>query len=391
MLLAGLAIAVPTAIYTLANISRAGNPAFALRLVGNDARALEKLSDVQFEASLRSRKWEGAEALAQAALKRDATSVRAARTLGMVADLERRPKQAALLIQYANKLSRRDLGVHLYLIEQHVAKEDARGALRQFDLALRTSNAAFDILTPVLSGAIGDPQLRAPIAELFDTDPEWLPRFLEAVIPTTESPKALAQVLLAARKSHAARAPEATRQLLQRFIKDEEFRFAKAFYTARTPAAKRGTGLVVDGNFTSGGEAFPFGWSYTLASDIGAESTPPQGLRYYASMGQGGRAATQLLTLDPGTYRLVSVATNPSTDGFAGPAWVMRCAGARGRELMTMRFPRQAQRDMQMSRVVTIPSQSCAAQWLLLELRGTQEQEGLDGFVRSVRIVPAGK
>ncbi|MFV3464693.1 hypothetical protein ACNJFH_21305, partial [Mycobacterium tuberculosis] len=87
--------------------------------------------------------------LAQAALQRDPMSVRAVSTLAFLAAEKGNAVQAARLLAYSERLSRRDLPTQLALIETKVQANDVVGALVHYDRALRTSKTSEAILVPV--------------------------------------------------------------------------------------------------------------------------------------------------------------------------------------------------------------------------------------------------
>src|SRR3546814_1290750 len=70
------------------------------------------------------------------------------------------------LLAYSQKLSRRDLRTQLMAIELAVAQGDISGALRHYDIALRTKKNAPELLFPVLTSALPDPRSEERTSEL---------------------------------------------------------------------------------------------------------------------------------------------------------------------------------------------------------------------------------
>jgi len=144
-----------TVAVSAANALRQVRPDLAHRIMPFDARANAGLAE---QASVRMAQDRAARAtaagLAREALSRDVTVVAAWRTLGLELETEGRRGDAERLIRFAERLSRRDLPTQLWLIEANVARNDIEGALAHYNIALRTSQAAADVLFPILVQAI---------------------------------------------------------------------------------------------------------------------------------------------------------------------------------------------------------------------------------------------
>ena len=119
-----------------------------------------------------------ARTLALAALRRDPTMAPAWRLLALAASMQGREREAARLFHFAERLSRRDLPTQLWLIEESVSRNDIPGALRHYDIALRTSLASPELLFPVLTRASGDNNVVGPLGTLLASDPPWRETFL---------------------------------------------------------------------------------------------------------------------------------------------------------------------------------------------------------------------
>lgn len=80
-----------------------------------------------------------ADRLARLALRQDPTAVAALATLGLNAQIRGDTNSARRYFAYSDKLSRRSLTTRLWAIEDAVARDDIPAALRNYDVALRTS------------------------------------------------------------------------------------------------------------------------------------------------------------------------------------------------------------------------------------------------------------
>ena len=129
--------------------------------------------------------------LAQRALLQDAMAVQAVTALGLQAQLRGDTAKARLLFDYANTLSRRDLQVQLWTIEDAIARGDIPRTLHEYDVALRTSKAAPDLLFPVLSGAISEGEVRRNLVKTLAKRPQWANDFVSYVANAGVDPKSV--------------------------------------------------------------------------------------------------------------------------------------------------------------------------------------------------------
>ena len=94
---------------------------------------------------------------ARDALLDDATAADALTVLAFQAQLRGDREKADAIFRYSSQLSRRELRPRLWQIEAAVARGDIAGALRQYDIALRTSKEAGPLLYPTLGAAMAEP------------------------------------------------------------------------------------------------------------------------------------------------------------------------------------------------------------------------------------------
>src|SRR3546814_3599342 len=63
-------------------------------------------------------------------------------------------------------------------IELAVAQGDISGALRHYDIALRTKKNAPELLFPVLTSALPDPAIRTELVKTLGGQPKWAAGFI---------------------------------------------------------------------------------------------------------------------------------------------------------------------------------------------------------------------
>lgn len=306
-------------------------------------------------------------ALVDRALARDATLPAAIELAALRAEAAGDKAQGARLFELSDRISRRSLGTRVWLIQRSVDAGNVDGALKDFDIALRTSAAAPPILFPVLTNAASDAALVRPIAGLLERPSDWRAMFLHYAVTERHAPPGVADVVLAVRDRAWMRAERTDQALIGELVARGAFAEARR---VRNGFAAALTGLVADPTFSQASEAFPFGWDLVQSGEIEAVRGTVGGrpaLTYQVLGGAGGVAATQLLTLPPGDYRLAvrTAAGDPAT-----PFWTLTCGEPGGPQIA--RFDQPAQVGAEGVADFTVPA-GCAGQWLALHLRRPDE------------------
>ena len=99
-----------------------------------------------------------ARSLVARALDRDLTQVPAIEMRALDLAVSGKESEARQLFHWSDRLSRRSLPTRLWLIQDAVDHGNVAGALRDFDIALRTTTDAQPILFPVLAKASSRPE-----------------------------------------------------------------------------------------------------------------------------------------------------------------------------------------------------------------------------------------
>src|SRR3546814_6235165 len=77
-------------------------------------------------------------------------------------------------------------------IELAVAQGDISGALRHYDIALRTKKNAPELLFPVLTSALPDPAIRTELVKTLGGQPKWAAGFIHHAARSEVDPEASA-------------------------------------------------------------------------------------------------------------------------------------------------------------------------------------------------------
>jgi hypothetical protein len=343
----------------------------------------EKLSGPEGTLADRDR----ATRLARTALKNDPTAVKAVATLGMNAAIRGDHASAKRLFSYSQTLSRRDLRTQLWAIENAVASGDVAGALRHYDIALRTKKDAPHLLYPVLAGALADPQVQSELVDTLVRKPLWASSFVDYAAAGNSDPKAAAIVL---QKLHRARFPVsefASNSVISALLADKQYGAAWSLYSAVRPGAEirksrdaRFAALIQNPS--------PFDWVPTSEAGISAVIQPgPHGgiFDFAAPPSVGGTLLRQLQMLPVGEYVLQGHSTGIEQPSGSRPYWTLSCHG--GRELGRLEVPNSSQSGGQFTGYFTVPV-GCPVQILAFNARPSSEITGATGQIDQVLLAP---
>lgn len=376
--------------HSLAYIIRGSDPMRAHALAPWDGRITallsERLSGPDASAANRRR----ADDLARLALRQDPTAVSAVATLGINAQVRGDTAGARRILAYSEKLSRRDLRTRLWAIEDAVARNDIPGVLRNYDIALRTSRIAPDLLFPVLASAIGDTEIRQELAATMVRRPSWNDQFLGFVAGNGTDARATASLFETLHRRQIGLPLGAAPMLIGRLLAEQHIDDAWRFYAVMTPGVNRR--LARDPDFTANlTSPTPFDWQ--PITDSGVSATIQRGEQggifdFAVPPNLGGPLLRQTQLLPPGDYAIEGRSIGIDQADGALPYWTLTCA--EGRELGRVTVPNSAQANGRFAGRFTVPA-GCPVQQLQLVARPSEALSGLTGQIDDVRLRPAGR
>ena len=378
-------------IHAVANVTWQQNPDLALRFIPDHPLALSRKADELFAEKQDPATLAKVEAMAKQSLRGGALNPVAIRLLGYVADVRGDQKKARELMLLSQKVSRRDFGTQLWLIEDAVERDDKKQALYHYDIALRTTPSSFPILLPTLVGALDDPEVRAGLAPYVKAAPGWLPAFLSEAINTSNNPANVADVFM-----KAGSLPDRddyrtlTNNLLLQLAAKAKFPAFRQYYLSlpgSNPASLQSTGLnkaTVNLRYPAAGwqlvENPAIGGSFSQADKQGRHS-----LNAFAGSGERGELMRKVLFLKPGNYRFAArySALESAPDGEI--RWDLQCLSAAGNR--SQWFTASPVRKGQGSAVQEFSlGAECPYQMLILQVAGGSGQLGTEFTLQSVDI-----
>ncbi|RYF12977.1 MAG: hypothetical protein EOO77_16490 [Oxalobacteraceae bacterium] len=369
--------------YTLGYSLRTSATERGHRLAPADGRITALMAQRLAKIDARAADRHLANRLARAALLQDPTAVVAASTLGLNAQLAGDTKSARRLFSYAEKLSRREFQTEIWAIEDAVGRGDVPGVLHHYDVALRTSRSAPDVLFPILGTAISQPDVQRALLPVLNRAPSWRDPFFQWLIGNGINDKAAAILLAGMGEGGRRERSDLIARLEQNLIEAGDYATAWALYQRHQPMSRRD--VLRDGQFKAAGtgSGSPFDW--IMASEHGAATIGREGDGYAMTFTTAPASKDVLVKqfelLPPGRYRItdtVSLDSGSAPDSL--PYWSLRCVD--GREL-----GRQVLGEKGVNRTIIVPP-DCPAQWLALASDGGDAVSGVSGTVTNVAMTP---
>lgn len=378
-------------IHAVANVTWQQNPDMALSYVPDHPLALSRKADELFAEKQDPATLAKVEAMAKESLRGGALNPVAIRLLGYVADVRGDRKKARELMLLSQKVSRRDFGTQLWLIEDAVARGDKKQALYHYDIAMRTTPSSFPVLLPTLIGALSDPEVRVALVPHIKAAPEWLPAFLGQAIGTIDSPANLADVLVKAgglpdRDDYRGLSNALLTQLAAKgqFAAFREYYLSLRRSKVSTFASAAFTKDTVNLRYPVAGwqiiENPAFGGTFSQADKDGRHS-----LSAFVGTGERGELMRKHVFLKPGNYRFMARHSSQEASADAEVKWELQCLSATGSIAKWAVATPLRQGSFVTAQDFSIGTE-CLNQLLTLQVAGGSGQLGAEFIVRSVEI-----
>ena len=291
----------------LSGVMRNKNPAVALKFMPEESGALAARADHIYFENPKNPPAAG-RILAINALRAQAINPRALRVLGYYEEAIGDKSVAGPLIREAAKLSRREPGAQLWLIDASVRLGKPQEALNHYDILLRTKPSSQNILFDRLIAAIEFPEIQSGLKPYFRSQTTWPVQFLAYATAKGNNLPALVNVLTVTgglKDSEIVR--EQYRVLLLNLVDKQHYFDARRLYLELLKADPT---LLTDPRFNSAdvtGKYGPIGWTMSVEPDAGGgfsqrskDASPA--LTVFADTSATRRVANRLLFLKPGNY-----------------------------------------------------------------------------------------
>lgn len=383
----GLVGAWFAAALAISGVARVKAPQTALTAIPSESTALASRADQLIFANPKNPPRE-AELLARKALENQAINAKALRVLGYVADAKGDTEAAEKYVRMAAKLSRREPGAQLWLIEASARKGDIAQTLIHYDIALRTKPDTQTILFPRLVNAIEDREIRTALKPYIRAENGWAAGFLYFANANSKNLPAMVDLIVEAGgmvDSQNAKSQELG--LLSRLVAESFFADARRLYL-QMPGAKpaRLTSAAFDSSDRDS-QFGPMGWQLLDDPDAGGGFSGKAGdrqtmLSIFANSATTRPVATKLLYLKPGNYLFSARLANLDRGDGGFLRWQLRCPAMPAAPIWTIDSINASLRAE-----VSVPA-NCPVQFLDLIASGGKGQTGLEATVASVSVSP---
>lgn len=375
---------------TMARVVVKSNPMLAHRLAPGDGQITARYAQFLLYGESSGTRTSGAESAARQALIQDATAVDALSVLGLRSQIAGQDDAARRYFGYSLRMSRRELQPRLWAIEEAVARGDIDGALSHYDLALRTSRTASQVLFPPLATALSEPLvLDRIVALLLGRDPPWRRDFLTYASLSAPDPTSVASFM---EKAQAAgiEIPEAERANLVNALARKgmwqeawtsltSYRKGLARNRSRDPRFMRGTLASTT-----------FDWSVIDQNGVSSAIVPGRtegSFEFSAAPSAGGTVLTQSLLLPSGRYILRGRSADVAIGDGARPYWSVTCID--GRQIGRITVPDSAANGGRFAGPVVVPA-SCVTQFVTFVVQPSDSISGITGRILEAAILPEG-
>lgn len=379
-LVVGLVVlAWQTVAFGMGVVLRRQAPVLAARFAPGNALVLGRLAQFELKAS-----FPAALGSATRALRRDPTSASAAGALSMILARQGQLAKSQAMLDYSERMSRRDLPTQLWAIELAVQRNDIVGALAHYDKALRVGRAMPPILFPVLAAASEDPNISRPLAALLAKGTPWKDSFLDYLSAQTQNVRAASQLVDNIYRAGGTVGRGPVSIIVQRLSEIGDTTAAWQVYKRENRGEDR---LGVRNGSFNAAPSLPtvFDWRVEDIGDARAEIVKGLGggeLHFEARVGAGGAVASQRLLLPAGHYTLSLSARAAEGGSLGGSKIIVECVPSR-RVVSDVRLT-----DAVRTRLViplSIPA-GCESQSLVLTAQSTSMDTGVDGAIDDVTV-----
>lgn len=391
-MLAAIVVSYLAAVNSLANIARRKNPEIALMVSREEPVALTTKADREFQATQTPSALTGVERQARRALRQQAHNAAAIRLLGYVADVRGNSQEAQRFVNMSSRVSRRDFGTQIWLIEQAAQKEQLAKALLHYDIALRTTIESRSILFPTLINALASEDVRRAFTPYVSNAPTWMLDFIPQAIAEIENPSDIVSIMMAANNS--ATIPEYKNfpnLLLSQLESKRKFSDYRRYYLSLPESEPRLLSSVDINKSSILNRYSSIGWQSFNGAAVGSSfsaTAQKSGfhLQAYARPNTSGLVARKLLFLGAGNYVLSARYDATSAGLDADLTWQIQCLSHPGNTVFTVtNIPIAAGKFYTLNRFA-MPS-DCSAQYLNLFVTDGNSQSGMDISMERLKLI----
>ena len=372
-------------ILAVSGIARSKAPDRALAFVPWEGNALANKADMQLLSGQKIPA-KSIAATARTALRNSPLNAKAVRLLAVSAALEGDVDKTRKLVHASARLTRRDPLTQVFLIEEAVGQGDLKKAMFHYDLALRTSSIAPQILYPRLLKVIEHSDGRAALKPYLRSGEQWTRDFICFAKDQSKDLTHVVDLMLETGGSPDPKLQPIQRAALISALADRQ-QYAQIPRLLRpvpdAAAALTSVGLETLDQDRGLGSA---GWEVLDDAEAGASGrvdTKGVSMTIYANPGTSRPVARKLLFLTPGRYRFsFNLAPVERGEGRA-IGWQLRCVQPQGAPLWRLD-------GVLADGKAEWTIEQCRVQLLEITATGGRGQTGMEAVLSGVSLVLSG-
>lgn len=273
-------------------------PELALKLNGNQSVALSNLASRGLEGGSANVADNG-RVNAQRVVTINPLDARASAHLAMLFQLDNDEAAATNMMNYAQRISRRNTAAQFWWIEHWAQRGDVAKVLRHYDIALRTSGSAQSTLFPVLVAAVENPIVSQQLALALDDEAVWTAQFVQQFAQVTRNSDAIRRFFLELVEADFGTSELAIATAISRLVDAgspaQGFELYTAFYREAAEP------LIRNANFSTAPH-LPTAFDWNLGEAGFYVGLGPDGLELDATNSASGLVASQVVQLTPGAW-----------------------------------------------------------------------------------------
>lgn len=296
------------------------------------------------------------------------------RALGTKAEAEGNAARTDAAMNLSDHVSRRDSLTQLWLIERSVAKDDMQSAVAHYHAALSVNPDLGSVLFPILTKAIGFPEVRKAIEPYIARRAPWAIGMLNNAI-TNGDPQNVALLILPVGGHARGDAYDAINgRLITRLAEtgnlDLAHRLAQAVFTKVDP---KGLSLLAVSDATTDKQLGALAWMFSEDGRILASANGAGGFDLDVDPLINGVAASRILAVTGGRTYDFNFMARSGSDVAAELTWVGFCLSPKSKTLVLnqkLAWPREARRQQ----FEIVAPKDCSGLQLILTSRGPEGQ-----------------
>lgn len=246
------------------------------------------------------------------------------RTIGLSKSLAGDDAGGRRIMQLAERVSRRDVLLQMWLIEDAVSRGNLEEALDHYDIALSISTTVQPLLFPILTSALSEPDIVTGVGRSIAQRRPWTDAFLDYAISNGRPAEVAALIL----RSGAYRRPEMVdrqQDLLGRFAGEGDIAGALRYAEALPEADHDALSTFGFSPRSTARRFAPLTWRLSDSGDVQAALEGDDRLSVNATTGAEGVAVLRIVALPAGHYRFRQRVSVDAQSAPASATWHWAC------------------------------------------------------------------